>query len=213
MKTEKEEKNFFEIKKTVENLGGKMWVERNGKERIFYIELPHIEKREMIKRRQEIIKNKEIPISVRMKEAVKDLLQEIEDEKKKWIKGTRHFNLEAIKKGNLKEKFLRLVSLFLDWFLISRFFNLQKKWIEMFIQIPVYAEFKDQLFSMKDFYFHCKRFKKIDKQLRFLDENFSKYCQLDFSYYQRLQEILSEKFCGEKWHPEFLNLLREIQKI
>jgi|GEM_PF-2947705 hypothetical protein len=209
----KEEKDFFQIKKTVESLRGRMWVERNEKERIFYIELPHIEKREILKRRQEIIKNKEIPISVRMKEAIKDLFEEIEEEKKKWIQGALRFNLERIKKGNLKEKFLRLVSLFLDWFFISRFFNLQKKWIEMFVQLPIFVEFKDQGFSLRDFYFHCKKFQKIDKQLRFLDENFSKYCKLDFSYYQRLQEILSERFCGEKFHPEFLNLLQEIQKI
>jgi hypothetical protein len=209
----KEEKDFSQIKKMVENLGGRMWVERNEKERIFYIELPHIEKREILKRRQEIIKNKEIPLSVRMREAVKDLLEEIEEEKKKWIKDAFRFNLVSFKKGNLKEKFLRLVSLFLDWFLISRFFNLQKQWIEMFVQFPIFVEFKDQIFSLRDFYFHCKRFQKVDKQLRFLDKNFSKYYKLDFSYYQRLQEILSERFCGEKFHPEFLNFLQEIQEI
>jgi len=209
----KQETDFLKIKKEVETLGGKAWVEQDEKGKTFYIELPHPEKREMIKRRQEIIKNKEIPLSVRMREAAKDIFEEIEKEKKRWIEKTFCFNLDGIKKGSLKEKFLSLIFLFWDWFFVSKFFNLQKKWIEMFIQLPIYIEFKDQFFSLKNFYFYCKKFQKIDKQLRFLDENFSKYCCLNFSYYQRLSEVLSEKFCGKKSHPEFLNLLQEIQKI
>jgi len=184
-------KTTLENKRIIEEMGGEVKIDKQNR---IYISLPIRNPLEGV----ETFKSKDPRlIEFEIKRRIIEIFGFIENEKKFFIKNICTINWREFLEKNLKEKILELVSVFLDWLVIRRFFNLQKEWLKIFSVIILNPEFtfSESYFNLRflKFYSFFTRWKKLDKELRFLDEIIKRYCESE-SYYEKFLQVLIRNF-------------------
>ena len=131
------------------------------------------------------------------KESIKNLIEVLEDERKKWVEGSCSLNKEYLKGKNFREKTLALTSMPLDRYFINRYFNLLESFFQEVIKICNLNLNQEKFESI------LNKLKKESKELQWLDKHFKDYCRLEFSYYQKIIELFNKKFLFRREYSSF----------
>ena len=137
-----------------------------------------------------------------------DLSHWAKEEKKKWIRETCSFRIEDfLKMPGFSKKLWYLISIPFDWYTINQYFNLMQNFTRNIIEL-CNLDLPPEKFNSS-----LAKLKKTAQELSSLDRIFIQYCQLDFSYYQRIKEFLEKKFLRYGDNQEVNEIVKKIKEV